>query len=218
MRQIREALRLRPAARLIVPDQVRALVKRPDTDDPLPNRAYEEFASHYGCAPLAARPEHPRDKPKVEGALLLVKMWILARLRNRRFFSLVELNAAITELIADLNLRPFQKLPGCRPDAFLALDAPALSPLPTTRCALGSWRQAKVNIDYHVEFEGHDYSVPHRLVGSTVEIRAGAGMLEIFHANQRVACHALDARCGHPSGNHRTYRALHRLLAEVAAA
>ena len=183
--------------RLIVPDQARALIKHPDTYDPQPNRTYEEFASHYGCALLAARPAHPRDKPKVEGAVLLVERWILARLRNRRFFSLAELGVAITELIADLNLRPFQKLPGCRRDAFLSLDAPALSPLPATRYAVGSWKQAKVNVDYHVEFEGHYYSVPHRLVGISVEMRAGAGLLEVFHANQRVGCHALSARRGH---------------------
>jgi len=136
------------------------------------------------------------SKPKVEGAVLLVERWILARLRNRRFFSLIELNTAIAVLIADLNLRPFQKLPGCCRDAFLALDAPALSPLPATRYVVGRWKQAKVNIDYHVELEGHDYSVPHRLVGATVEMRAGAGLLEVFCANQRVACHALSTRRG----------------------
>ncbi|CQR44323.1 transposase (fragment) [Thiomonas sp. CB3] len=196
--------------RLIVPDQARALIKHPDTYDPLPNRTYEEFARHYGCALLAARPAHPRDKPKVEGAVLLVERWILARLRNRRFFSLVELNAAIAALMADLNLRPFQKLPGCRRDAFLLLDAPALSPLPPTRYAVGRWKQAKVNVDYHVEFEGHYYSVPHRLVGATVEMRAGAGLLEIFHANQRVACHALNARRGQHSTTPEHMPASHR--------
>ncbi|WP_156055425.1 IS21 family transposase [Thiomonas sp. Bio17B3] len=196
--------------RLIVPDQARALIKHPDTYDPLPNRTYEEFARHDGCALLAARPAHPRDKPKVEGAVLLVERWILARLRNRRFFSLVELNAAIAALMADLNLRPFQKLPGCRRDAFLLLDAPALSPLPPTRYAVGRWKQAKVNVDYHVEFEGHYYSVPHRLVGATVEMRAGAGLLEIFHANQRVACHALNARRGQHSTTPEHMPASHR--------
>ena len=78
--------------RLIVPDQTRSLIKTPDRYDPEPNRTYEEFARHYGCAVLAARPAHPRDKPKVEGSVLLVQRWILARLRNRRFFSLAELN------------------------------------------------------------------------------------------------------------------------------
>ena len=61
--------------KLIVPDQTRALIKRPDRYDPEPNRTYEEFAKHYGCAVLAARPAHPRDKPKVEGSVLLVQRW-----------------------------------------------------------------------------------------------------------------------------------------------
>jgi transposase len=134
------------APRLVVPDQARALIKRPDRYDPEPNRTYEEFAKHYGCAVLAARPAHPRDKPKVEGSVLLVQRWILARLRNRQFFSLGELNQAIAELLIDLNGRPFKKLPGCRRSAFEQLDAPALRPLPATRFAISRWKVVKVNI------------------------------------------------------------------------
>ena len=186
--------------RLIVPDQTRSLIKYPDSYDPEPNRTYEEFAQHYGCALLAARPGHPRDKPKVEGSVLLVQRWILARLRNRTFFSLAELNRAIAELLAQLNARAFKKLPGCRASAFAQLDAPALKPLPATRYAIGRWKCAKVNIDYHVEFDAHYYSVPHRLVGSTVDLRVTDTLVEIFQANQRVACHALS----HKRGGHTT--------------
>ena len=186
--------------RLIVPDQTRSLIKYPDSYDPEPNRTYEEFAQHYGCALLAARPGHPRDKPKVEGSVLLVQRWILARLRNRTFFSLAELNRAIAELLAQLNARAFKKLPGCRASAFAQLDAPALKPLPATRYAIGRWKCAKVNIDYHVEFDAHYYSVPHRLVGSTVDLRVTDTLVEIFQANQRVACHALS----HQRGAHTT--------------
>ncbi len=179
--------------RLIVPDQTRSLIKTPDRHDPEPNRTYEEFARHYGCAVLAARPAHPRDKPKVEGSVLLVQRWILARLRNRRFFSLAELNRAIAELLIDLNNRPFKKLPGCRRSAFLSLDAPALKPLPAAHFVLSRFKAAKVNIDYHVEFEGHYYSVPHRLVGAKVELRITGLLLECFAANQRVASHAVSS-------------------------
>jgi transposase len=182
--------------RLIVPDQARALIKNPDRYDPQPNRSYEEFAQHYGCALLAARPAHPRDKPKVEGAVLLVERWILARLRNRQFFSLGELNEAIAKLLIDLNSRAFKKLPGCRRSAFDELDAPALRPLPATPYVLGRWKIAKVNIDYHVEFEGHYYSVPHRLVGARLDVRATDTLVECFAANQRVACHPLSLRQG----------------------
>ena len=178
--------------RLIVPDQTRSLIKTPDRYDPEPNRTYEEFAKHYGCAVLAARPAHPRDKPKVEGSVLLVQRWILARLRNRRFFSLGELNQAIAELLVDLNNRPFKKLPGCRRSAFQSIDAPALKPLPAARFVISRWKAAKVNIDYHVEFEGHYYSVPHRLVGAKVELRVTGRLLECFASNQRVAGHAVS--------------------------
>ena len=181
------------APRLIVPDQTRSLIKTPDRYDPEPNRTYEEFAKHYGCAVLAARPAHPRDKPKVEGSVLLVQRWILARLRNRCFFSLLDLNRAIAELLLDLNNRPFKKLPGCRRSAFDSIDAPALKPLPAARFAISRCKAAKVNIDYHVEFEGHYYSVPHRLVGAKVELRITGRLLECFASNQRVASHAVSS-------------------------
>jgi transposase len=180
------------APRLIVPDQTRSLIKTPDRYDPQPNRSYEEFAKHYGCAVLAARPAHPRDKPKVEGAVLLVQRWILARLRNRRFFSLLDLNRAIAELLLELNNRPFKKLPGCRRSAFENIDAPALKPLPAARFVISRCKAAKVNIDYHVEFEGHYYSVPHRLVGAKVELRITGRLLECFASNLRVAGHAIS--------------------------
>ena len=188
--------------RLIVPDQTRSLIKHPDRYDPEPNALYDEFASHYGCALLAARPAHPRDKPKVENAVLVVERWILARLRNRRFFSLAELNKAIAELLEDLNQRPFKKLPGCRRSAFEALDAPALRPLPLERFELFSWKAAKVNIDYHVEFEGHYYSVPHRAGGPDGRIarhgQAGGGLPGQPARGQ--PCTQLGARATHDRG------------------
>jgi len=103
--------------------------------------------------------------------VLLVQRWILARLRNRRFFTLHGLNQAIHLLLIDLNQRAFKKLPGCRRSAFEQLDAPALRPLPAARFAIGRWKTVKVNIDYHVEFEGHHDSVPHRLVGARLHVR-----------------------------------------------
>ena len=128
--------------------------------------------------------------------MLVVERWVLARVRNRRFFSLTELNKAIAKLLVDLNQRPFKKLPGCRRSAFEALDAHALRPLPLHRFELFSWKTAKVSIDYHVEFEGHYDSVPHRLVGQVVELRITAKLVEAFCANQRVAGHIRSARRG----------------------
>ena len=199
--------------RLIVPDQTRALIARPDRYEPTANRLVEELCSHYEVAVLPARPAHPRDKPKVEVGVLVVERWILARLRNRKFFSLAELNAAIGALLIDLNARAFKKLPGCRASAFEVLDRPALRALPSTRMQIACFKRARVNIDYHVEFDGHYYSVPHRLVRTEVELRITATTVEAFAGQQRVACHAYSLRRGahtthseHMPASHRAHR------------
>lgn len=182
--------------RLVVPDQPRALVARPDRYEPGLNRLVEEFCDHYDVAVLPARPAHPRDKPKVEVGVQIVERWILARLRHRRFFALAELNGAIAALLEDLNARAFKKLPGCRTSAFEALDRPALRALPATRMPIARFKRARVNIDYHVELDGHYYSVPHRLVRSEVELRVTSTTVEALAGQQRVAVHRYSDRRG----------------------
>ncbi|XYI34436.1 hypothetical protein MNJPNG_20070 [Cupriavidus oxalaticus] len=169
---------------------------RPDRYEPTSHRLLDELCAHYALAVLPARPAKPRDKPKVEVAVQVVERWILARLRHQRFFSLATLNRAITTLVVELNQRPFKKLPGCRASAFTELDRPALRPLPATRMAIANYKRARVNIDYHVELDGHYYSVPHGLVGETVELRVTATTLEVLHGGKRVAAHPLNARRG----------------------
>ena len=129
------------------------------------------MAVHYGVAVLPARAAKPRDKAKVEVGVQIAQRWILACLRNRRFYSLGALNEAVAELLERLNTRPFVKLEGCRRSAFEALDRPAMRPLPARRYELTTWARGRVNIDYHVDFDHHPYSVPHQLVGAKVEIR-----------------------------------------------
>lgn len=145
---------------------------------------------HYGVGVLPARPRKPRDKAKVEAAVLLAERWILAALRHRQFFSLADLNRAIRELLDQLNQRPFKKREGSRRSLFQELDQPVLRPLPVERFeATAIWESAKANIDYHVSFDHCFYSVPYRLTQEKVEVRATATTVEIFHQGQRVASH-----------------------------
>ena len=174
---------------MAIPDQLRSAVSGPDRYDPDINPTYAELAQHYDLAIVPARPRKPRDKAKVETAVLVAQRWILACIRNRTFFGLDELNEAIAELVEKLNARPFKKLEGCRRSAFEALDRPALRPLPQTRWELARWKKAKVNIDYHAEHDGRLYSVPHALVGEQVELRITSAVVEIFHRGRRVASH-----------------------------
>lgn len=175
---------------ILVPDNLKSGVKHPSYYDPELNPTYRDMAAHYGVTVLPARVRRPRDKAKVESGVLVVERWILARLRNQRFFSLEEANRAIAVLLADLNQRPFKKLPGCRHSAFVELDRPALKALPADRYQFAEWKIARVGIDYHVEITGHYYSVPYRFARQEVDVRFTAATVEIFHRGSRIAAHA----------------------------
>ena len=181
-------------AALLVPDNLKSAIRSACRFEPEANSTYADMARHYGTAILPARPYKPRDKAAVEQSVLLVQRWILARLRNRQFFSLAELNAAISALLAELNQRPFKKLEGCRASAFEAIDRPAMRPLPQRRYEFAEWKSATVNIDYHVEAACHYYSVPHHLVRLKVEVRSTATTIECFFKGKRVAAHVRSNR------------------------
>ena len=175
--------------RLLVPDNPRTGVSRACRYDPDLNPTYQEMAMHYGVGVVPARPRKPRDKAKAEVGVQVAERWIIAALRHRKFFSPEELNRAIRELLERLNHRPFKKREGSRAGLFASLERSALRPLPAERFDLSQWSRARVNIDYHIAFEGNFYSVPYTLVHELVEVRTTPSTLEIFHRGQRVASH-----------------------------
>ncbi|MBI3758818.1 MAG: IS21 family transposase [Deltaproteobacteria bacterium] len=181
---------------ILVPDNLKAAVTRACRYEPKINRSYQEMASHYGTVVIPARPYKPKDKAKVEVGVQVVERWILARLRNRQFFSLGELNQAIRGLLTDLNERAFKKLPGSRASAFYEIDRPALKPLPEKRYEYAEWTRARAGIDYHIDVEGHYYSVPHVLVKQILEVRISARLIECFASGKPVASHLRSARRG----------------------
>lgn len=174
---------------LVVCDNLKAGVTAACRYEPGINRSYQDLATHYGTTILPTRVRKPRDKAKVEVAVLIVERWILARLRHRRFFSLAELNAAIAELLAALNARPMRKIGASRRQLFETIDAPALGALPADRYEYAEWKKARVAPDYHIEVAGHFYSVPSALIRQTVEARTTETAVEVFHNGKRVATH-----------------------------
>jgi transposase len=175
---------------IVVPDNLKSAVNRPHRYEPEINRTYADLAHHFGFAIIPARSVKPRDKAKVEVGVQVVERWILARLRNQTFFALAELNQAIRGMLIDLNGRPFKKLPGSRQALFDTLDRPALSALPATPYQYAEWKRARVNIDYHIDVEGHYYSVPYALVKHQLDVRLTEHVIEVFHQGKRVASHA----------------------------
>jgi len=174
---------------LVIPDQLKSGVTRACRYEPGVQRSYDEWSRHYGTTIVPARTRKPRDKAKVEVAVQVVERWILARIRNETFFSLGELNTRIAELLEELNARTMRAYGQSRRERFDAIDRPALRPLPHESFELAEWKQARVNLDYHVELHRAFYSVPHALVHERVEIRFTATSVEVFHKGQRVALH-----------------------------
>lgn len=185
---------------ILVPDNLKSGVAAAHRYEPELNPTYAEMAAHYSLAVLPARAAKPRDKAKVEVGVQIVERWILARLRHHTFFSLPEINAAMRALLEDLNRRPFKRLPGSRLSLFEQLDRPAMRPLPPEPYVFAEWKKARVHIDYHMQVDGHYYSVPYQLVKQALDVRLSANTVEVFHQGRRVASHPRS----HQKGRHTT--------------
>ncbi len=197
---------------VLVPDNLRSGVTKAHRYEPDLNPTYHDMAQHYGVVVIPARVRRPKDKSKAEVGVQVVERWILAALRHQTFFSLQQLNERIQVLLVELNNRPFRKLPGSRRSQFEALDRPALNPLPAKAYIYADWKKARVNIDYHVEVDGHYYSVPYSLVKQQIDVRYTEHSVECFHKNQRITSHCRSRQKGyhttvreHMAESHRQY-------------
>jgi transposase len=189
-------------ARMLVPDNLKSGVNKACFYEPELNPTYAEMAEHYGCAVLPARPYRPRDKAKAEVGVLIAQRWILAVLRQRTFYSLTELNAAIRECLERLNTRPMRRLGKSRRDLFETIDRPNALPLPPRAYEYAEWLKATVNIDYHIEIDHHYYSISFQLLRERLDVRLTATTVEAFHKGERVAAHVRS----YVKGAHTTLR------------
>lgn len=175
---------------IVVPDNLRSGVSKACRYDPDVNPSYQQWAAHYGTVIIPARPRKPQDKAKAEVGVQIIERWILARLRHQTFFSLSELNYCIKALLLEVNNKPFKQLKGTRQSWFDAIDKPALTSLPKQKYQYTEIKRVKVNIDYHVQFDQHHYSVPHHLVGEKLELHATDNLIEVYFHNNRITSHA----------------------------
>ncbi len=174
---------------ILVPDNLKSGVIKCHLYEPDINRTYQDMARHYGAVVIPARPKKPKDKALAESGVFFVERFILAKFRDRTFLSLLDLNEALKVLVEDLNRKPFQKLEGCRLSHFEELDKPALKALPGIRYEYAEWKKVRVGFNYHVEIEGHSYSVPFKQAKEEVCVRYTSKTVEIFYKNNRIASH-----------------------------
>jgi transposase len=199
---------------MVVSDNLKSGITKACFYEPAVNRSYAEMAAHYDTAIVPARPLKPRDKAKVEAAVLLATRWIIAKLRNRTFFTLVELNAAIAECVTVLNDRRSRHLGASRAELFETLERGALKKLPVTPFEFAEWKECRVGLDYHVEIDKHYYSVPYTLIREKLWARKTASTVELFHRGKRVAAHVRSSSNRKPSTTPEHMPSSHRRYAE----
>lgn len=176
--------------RILTPDNLKTGVTKNTRTELVLNRTYREMAEHYGTAIIPARPVSPKDKPNVEGTVGVISTWIIAALRNQKFFSFDELNEAIRQKLIEFNERPFQKKKGSRTSAFEEEEKNFLMPLPASPYETAVWSTATIQPDYLITVGNCKYSVPYEFIGREVEIRSTEKCVEVFYQNHRIASHA----------------------------
>jgi len=199
---------------IIVPDNLVSGVLKPHRYEPDANPTYLDLASHYGVAIIPPQVATPKDKPKVENAVQQVERRILAKLRDRLFFSLHELNEAIRILLQELNQKPFQKLEGSRESQFLTLEKPTLKALPQNRYLFAAWKKVRAGADYHVTIDDHYYSVPFTYAKKELAARFTQNTVEIFYKNKRIASHVRSHQKHKHTTRHEHMPKSHRQYAE----
>jgi transposase len=182
---------------LVVPDNLKNCTILANRYEPDLNPTYNDFARYYGFAIMPARVKSPRDKSLAEKGVQHVEYQIVARLRDRTFFSLSEINDEIKIQLAKINSRPFQKIPGSRLSLFEKIDKLALKPLPNIPYRFAEWKKATSGPDYHIELKKHYYSVPYTFIKKKLDVSFTDQTVEIFYKSKRIASHPRKYTYGH---------------------
>jgi len=203
--------------KIVIPDNLKTGVTKPNYYEPGVNLSYQELAEYYQFAVIPTRIKRPTDKGKVENGVQNVERWVIAPIRKRQFFSLGEVQQAVKEQLEMLNHKIMQGVGRTRRQEFEAIDQPNLKPLPERPYEFAERKTATVHIDYHVKFDDHLYSVPFTLIHQTVDIRATEKMVEIFHLGEIVAIHPRNYRRGRYSTLQDHMPPNHRFMKEIDA-
>ncbi len=175
--------------RLLIPDNLKAGIVKNTKYETIINRSYQEMAEYYGTAIVPCRVRRPQDKSLAEGSVKYVSTWIIAALRNRKFFSMQEIRDAVKEKLEELNEYPFKRREGNRNTAYLEEEMSFMKPLPLTPYEPAVWSTAKVQQDYLITDGKNKYSVPFDLIGEQVDIRLTKNTVEAYFHGSRVASH-----------------------------
>ena len=175
---------------IVVPDNLKsAVIKHSKKDGIVINESYSALARHYNMAVAPARPYKPKDKSKAEQGIQGIQRWILAVLRHQTFFSVDELNDAISLLLDKYNEKKVKRFNKSRFEMFLELDKPFLQSLPNERYVYREFKEATVSQSYHIFLEGCEYSVPYKYLGFKVFVAYSNQSVSIYYKGLQIALH-----------------------------
>ncbi|WP_457942556.1 IS21 family transposase [Caproiciproducens sp. LBM24188] len=175
--------------RILIPDNLKTGIISNTRYETRLNRSYSEMAEYYNTAIIPARVDRPKDKPNAEGTVNHASTWIIAALRNEKYFSIQELNGAIAEKLNQFNRKPFTQREGSRYSAFMEEEKSFLQSLPASPYELAVWSTATIKYDYLITDGKNKYSVPFDLIGQEVDIRITSTTIEAFYQGSRVSSH-----------------------------
>ena len=175
--------------RVVVPDNLKSAVISNNKKGIVINESYAALARYYNMVVEPARPYKPKDKAKAEQGVLGIQRWIIASLRYQRFFSVDELNDAISILLDKYNAKIVKKFNKSRLELFNELDLPNLQALPKQRYIYKEYKEATVNVGYHVSLDKCEYSVPFEYLSKKVQLRYSSSSVEIYYKDNLIATH-----------------------------
>ncbi len=188
--------------RVVVPDNLKSAIISNNKNGIVVNESYADMNRHYSIIVEPARPYKPKDKSKAEQGVQAIQRYILAKFRHHKFFSVDELNIAISELLDGYNNKVIKHLQKSRSELFEEIDAPYLNPLPINNYVYKQFKIAKVNQDYHIALEKCNYSVPFKYIKEEVEVRYSTGSVYVYCKNKLIATHPRLRRVGESSTLH----------------
>lgn len=200
---------------ILIPDNLRTGVTKPDYAEPIINESYRELADYYQTVIVPTRVRKAKDKSSVEGAVGFITRQIIASLRNTQFFYLEELNDLLWKKLDELNDEPFQKKKGSRRSVFREEEYSYLKPVRQPKFQLTEWKIAKVQLNYHIQIERNYYSVPYEYVQCQVEVRLSKNLIEVYFNQTRISSHKrIRGKIGEYSTLLDHMPAQHRMYAE----
>jgi len=189
------------APRVLILDNLREGVLKPDIYDPTLNPVYRDMLAHYQAIAMPCRIHDPDRKGKVESSVNHAQM---TPLKGQRFETLPAAQAYLDrweEHWADTRIHGTTKR---QVAAMFAEEKPALLPLPVEPFRYYQYGERAVHMDGCVEVEAAYYSAPPGWIGRRVQVQWDQRHVRL-----------LDPKTGQLLREHlRQPRGAHRILPE----